>query len=275
MRFFETQKIEDCITCIKSVKTGEFMYLFEGTEKAILLDTGLGFGNIKEYVQGLTRLPYDVILSHGHHDHIGGSFLYESAYINPKDIPVFKEYGDMKMRSRSLKYMADEHNLSKNDFVPTREIELLPINHGDLFELGGQTIEVIEAPGHTPGTLCFLLREKRILFSGDACNNCSYLFMRESLPIQEYQKTVRMLLDRGEEYDRVLLSHWRSEVPKSIIQDVYDCCTDIMEGNADDEPYGFMDIEAYVAKKRDHKGERVDGKIGNVIYRKDNIFSRG
>ena len=65
MKYYETHKVEDGITRIESLQTGEYMYLIEGTDRAILIDTGMGLGNIKEYVDGLTKLPYDVVL-HGY-----------------------------------------------------------------------------------------------------------------------------------------------------------------------------------------------------------------
>lgn len=41
------------------------------------------------------------------------------------------------------------------------------LNDGDVLPVGGLHLEVINTPGHTPGHLCFYLREDRALFSGD------------------------------------------------------------------------------------------------------------
>lgn len=46
-------------------------YLIIGSNKAILLDTGLGVANIKDVVDKLTTLPIHVITTHAHWDHIG------------------------------------------------------------------------------------------------------------------------------------------------------------------------------------------------------------
>ena len=45
-------------------------YLLSGTEKAVLIDTGLGVANIKEIVDSLTTLPVLVVTTHVHWDHI-------------------------------------------------------------------------------------------------------------------------------------------------------------------------------------------------------------
>ncbi len=48
------------------------------------------------------------------------------------------------------------------DYAPDRVLQ-----DGELFRIGGATIEVVATPGHTANHLCFALREERTLFSGD------------------------------------------------------------------------------------------------------------
>lgn len=47
-------------------------YLLLGTECALLIDTGSGFYDMKGTIAKLTKLPYDVVITHGHPDHAGG-----------------------------------------------------------------------------------------------------------------------------------------------------------------------------------------------------------
>lgn len=46
-----------------------------------------------------------------------------------------------------------------------------------------------------------------------------------------------------------------------------------MEGKTDDVPYDFMEYKAYIAKAIGADMKRIDGGLGNIIYRKDNVFS--
>ena len=44
---------------------------------------------------------------------------------------------------------------------------LIPAREGDSIEIGSMKFEVIETPGHTPGGVCYLERDGKVLFSGD------------------------------------------------------------------------------------------------------------
>src|SRR5512135_2508944 len=45
-------------------------YLVEGDKKAILIDTGDGIGNIKALAEELTKMPFWVVNTHTHVDHV-------------------------------------------------------------------------------------------------------------------------------------------------------------------------------------------------------------
>ncbi|UCE16519.1 MAG: MBL fold metallo-hydrolase, partial [Candidatus Bathyarchaeota archaeon] len=56
---------------------GVISYLIAGQNKAVLLDTGMGIGDIKKVVNHLTRLEVSVVNSHTHFDHIGGNHQFD------------------------------------------------------------------------------------------------------------------------------------------------------------------------------------------------------
>ena len=75
-----------------------YMYLLEGSERAMLLDSGLGMIPLDEITAELTSLPVDVLATHAHLDHIGGNSFFEKVYINELDREVFSLHCD-KFRS--------------------------------------------------------------------------------------------------------------------------------------------------------------------------------
>src|SRR5262249_28056244 len=73
-------------------------YLIVGSKSALLFDTGLGIGNIKRVVDGLTALPVTVLNSHTHFDHVGGNADF------PRILAMDTEY--TKARARGLPHEA-------------------------------------------------------------------------------------------------------------------------------------------------------------------------
>ena len=55
------------------------VFLFVGTERALLLDTGTGVGDIRGLVEDLTDKPVTELNSHGHPDHAMGAPEFETA----------------------------------------------------------------------------------------------------------------------------------------------------------------------------------------------------
>jgi len=53
-----------------------------GQKEPFLIDTGLGVSNIREVIDGLTKLPVTVITTHVHWDHIGGHKYFRSIAVH-------------------------------------------------------------------------------------------------------------------------------------------------------------------------------------------------
>jgi glyoxylase-like metal-dependent hydrolase (beta-lactamase superfamily II) len=77
--WFTVKKINKNIWGIGEFKHPEevISYLILGEKRALLFDTGLGIGNIKNEVKKITSMPVVVINSHRHFDHIGGNPLFK------------------------------------------------------------------------------------------------------------------------------------------------------------------------------------------------------
>ena len=58
-----------------------------GKEKAMLIDTGHGYGNLKQVVKSITDKPLYIVNTHGHLDHTSGNAQFEEKYI------YIKRYG--------------------------------------------------------------------------------------------------------------------------------------------------------------------------------------
>ena len=180
----------------------DYMYLIEGKDRAILIDTGTGTGNLKQLVESITSLPYRVILTHGHVDHAGGICQWREIWMHPDDIPPILENAshdggaiNTYNRRRYAKFGLALHgsdalpwNLESFKPVDASKVVFFSLREGDKIDLGGRIIEVFELPGHSKGSLCFLDRSGRNLFVGDA--------------------VVRMQLLNGNDPDKVQFENW-------------------------------------------------------------------
>lgn len=67
---------------INFMNGSENMYLLEGKEKVLLLDTGYGAGNLRAFVEKLTDKPIIVANTHYHPDHAAGNGEFEEVYMS-------------------------------------------------------------------------------------------------------------------------------------------------------------------------------------------------
>lgn len=275
--YFKSEKISENTTRIFG-PTGELMYLVEGSDRAALIDTGTGVGNLKTYVESLTNKPCFVLLTHGHVDHAMGAPAFEEVYMHPADKEVYAAHSDMHIRSEYLEMTMRENfkRIKEEDYIAVESCSrykfLLP---GDIFDLGGIHLEICLGAGHTPGSITILFVEERTLLLGDACNFFTFLFDENSLGVSTYQKNmIELDYKTIGRYDKVYLSHGRGDAPKEMLSSVIEVCEDIKSGKTDDVPFNFLGHKAYIAKaliKGTYGMERKDGGLGNIVYSKEKI----
>lgn len=130
---------------------GDFSYLLAGDEEAILIDSGYGAGNIRTYAQSLTNKPLSRICNtHDHFDHTANNCYFDLAYMAPETQPL-----------------ATRPFPSFEGITFPRDYPVELVTDGDVIPLKGRDLTVFEIPDHAVGSLCFLDRKERILFSGD------------------------------------------------------------------------------------------------------------
>jgi glyoxylase-like metal-dependent hydrolase (beta-lactamase superfamily II) len=155
--------------------------------------------------------------------------------------------------------------ISQQDFTPPSPLYTYPVYDGDVFDLGGITIEVIGVPGHTRGSIVLLDKATRILFSGDACNTNTLLYLKGSTSITEYNASLLRLKEFQGEFDKLWGGHNNDPLPPRVIGEALDQCDRIIAGTDDAEEGGFYHAAFYYAV--DRKNPR--GILANIGYRKD------
>lgn len=273
---FSSEKISNVVTKLRGI-TGELMYLIEGSESAALVDTGSGVGSLQAYVATLTKKPLIILLTHGHVDHAMGApeFLTGHStgvstkiYMNPLDDEVCDEHSTLDVRKGYLSMSESFKEVIDEDYIPIRENSYLPLTQGDVFDLGGITLEAFACPGHTPGSMTILIKEERTLILGDACNFFTFVFDKYAVSVAQYKQILENLNDlTKDKYDKVYVSHGPGEGPKEMITNVIQVCAEVLAGTSDDVPFEFMGQKAFIAKAMNPTTmQRVDGGCGNIVY---------
>ncbi|MDR1904937.1 MAG: MBL fold metallo-hydrolase [Treponema sp.] len=273
-KFFDAKEItggNSEKTIVIAGLAGELCYLLEGRERALLIDTLAGAGNLKAFVRELTDLPVTPVLTHGHMDHAGGAFDFASTeiYIHPADIAMVYEN---KVQERIG--FVESTRVREDDFTPPVPLKTIPVYDGHIFDLGGRKIKTIEVPGHTRGTLVFLDKGIRTVFSGDACNANTLLFLPHAASIEEYKQGLLHFKTFQSDFDIMYGGHGLFSVPKVIIDEAIELCDDIMEGKDDHIPSEFLGRPCCYAKKTKEPFRREDGKIANIAYNKETVFKK-
>lgn len=274
IRFYDAEKLNTHMTAIRSL-TGEIMYLIEGREKAILVDTCLGVGHLRSFVETLTQKPITVLLTHGHVDHAMGAPEFDEVYMNPADNALYEAMSPLEERKGYICANLGRKlpDFTEDDYVQPAKPIFKKLEDGQIFDLGGVHAEVYALYGHTRGTMVVLVPEENILILGDACNNATFLFDENALSVEEYRENLLRVqnLLKGR-YKKTCLCHHVIYASAHMIQSVIDVCDEIMAGKADDVLFSFMGTEAFVAKKASERFERLDGGEGNIIYSKHKIW---
>lgn len=103
-----------------------------------------------------TKKIRGILLTHAHFDH---SF-YLDDWANVVSCPYFMSDDDKEiLKTPNL-------NCSSDMFKPL-SIKTETTDPGDSFTIDGLNISVIRTPGHTPGSVCFLFEEQKVMFTGD------------------------------------------------------------------------------------------------------------
>lgn len=277
MEFFCAERVSPHITQIINVPQA-YCYLVEGEEKAALIDAGDGLGNLGDFVRTLTDKPVFVILTHGHVDHIGGAVFFDEVYLNEKDWALARKHDTPELKHEYAgEFLPPEtfRSLSEGDFSPTRTGGYLPLEDGQVFDLGGITLEALALPGHTQGMTCILAREERSVFFGDGCSPSVYLWLEDSSTVEEYRESLLRFKTQEDRYDTVYLSHGPRTVAKRVLDDVLELCDGLMHGVSDAQPIAMLGEEPRIAKRTDRHFRRLDGGVGNIVYDPERIWKNG
>ena len=141
--------------------TNGYLFWDENSREAFFIDPGGNMKKVKEFLTENNLKLTMVLLTHGHIDHIAGvhevlEFVGDNIFIGKKDSYMLKN------PSTELQNLLEVHCEGLEKF---KEVE-----EGRIIDFPGYKIKVLETPGHTEGSVCYLITDNeghKILISGD------------------------------------------------------------------------------------------------------------
>ena len=140
----------------------ENTYVVHDDKKAVVIDPG--FYGASERLPALNYLAENglsidrLLLTHGHVDHIIDCAYWADTYgmqfeVHEEDLPLIAN-----ARQQALLFGIEMHEPP----VPTQFLK-----EGDVIEVGRFSWQILETPGHSPGSVCFYDEENGFLIAGD------------------------------------------------------------------------------------------------------------
>lgn len=267
--YYETVKIAPKTWRILS--DGDYSYLLEGEAgDAILIDSGYGAGNIREYCKGL--IGHDVpriVNTHHHFDHTANDGYFDLVYMAAESVPL-----------------ATRPFPSFEGIYFPRDYAVQIVADGDIIPLKGRDLLVFKMPDHAVGSIVLLDRANRLLFAGDE------LGMPFGKPInttvENWARLCEKLTPYRKDYDAVFGGG--GAVAPDIVRKLLDNCLAVLggaEGALREEPpfntWQRTDEEGHVIWKRrlPHPGDGPrqqkkgsDGSAENLLWNEKQTSTR-
>ncbi len=231
---YQFKQMTDNIVLLYGFQNECNMYVLNGSERLLLVDTGMGTGDLKAALAAIAPgKPCVVVNTHGHSDHCCGNSQFPSVFLHPL------AYADADFAEEEKKTLPTDREV---EGIVKYDWEKRPLREGDPVELGDRALEVIETPGHTPGCICLLDKTDRILFGGDlfaSGDHCIHMLDHvgtlkfSTVSIETLLRSLRKLDARRDEFDWILAGHDAFLMGKEYLDWAIRMCEKVLDGSAD------------------------------------------
>lgn len=240
--FYEPRQCEEALST-----------LVIGDERAALIDSGCGIGDLRALVEAITDLPVTVVNTHTHTDHVGGNRQFD-------DIVMFDHE-----RARQIARDGVPNHVMRELIAPGVVHGPLPgsvdaaafclppfgvsrwLRDGDVIDLGAKLLEVVHTPGEAPDHISLLDPSDRMLFTGDLYYNGSIWTHLPGGDPWDFVSSYERLLARSPDYDWLMPSHNEPLVPARRLADAKRAFEDVLAGRVE----GVVRVDEFGATVRE------------------------
>jgi glyoxylase-like metal-dependent hydrolase (beta-lactamase superfamily II) len=240
-----------------------FSWLIGGSERSVLLDTGLGIADIAAAIAPAASAPTIVVNSHVHFDHVGGNELFEHCEMHelapdqieagstPEELLAYRELALEMDESWARLRAADRDGwflIGPEETLrpwPAERIAELGwsidpppparlLTDGDVVDLGDRELRVIHTPGHAAEHICLVDERAGILFAQDQVYYGPHLVYEPSSDPLAFARSARRLADELIGSIRIVYTahSLRPSVPPRFLGELADAAEAVAAGEA-------------------------------------------
>ena len=191
-------------------------FLIEGRSRALLVDTGATGDEAGLIARNLTDLSIELLNTHADRDHIAGNRRFPYALMHPAEA-------------------ANYYNANGG------QGEILPVEDGQIIDLGGRKLEVMLIPGHTPGSIALIDRERGMLFPGDSVQDGNIFMFGAMRDMHAYILSLKKLETIEDCIDAIYPSHGSIPLSSSFIRKLREKAVQCLEGKLPSAPFTLPD----------------------------------
>ena len=206
-------------------------FLLEGSEYALLVDTGKVTENAKEIAESLTDKPIRLLNTHADLDHIRSNYEFDEFYLHPAEACNYYK-----------------RNKGHGRFIPLADKQII--------DPGDRPLEVVTLSGHTPGSVTFRDSLTGDLFTGDNVTPMVTLHFPRGETVQTWLDGAKRTLALAGE-SRLHVGHGNDAMPKEWLAAVIGWAEElVLKGNGNSR------------KARTVRGEK---KFPCLVYRQNRV----
>jgi len=269
--WFDVREVGDGIVVFEEPLHSENVksYLVMGTDRAALIDTGMGIGNLRREVDAITMLPIVVLQSHAHFDHVGDAWRFDDVRVHASEATALERgraadtltgWLDAKELMGPLPDGFDPASYHLEGKAPTSLL-----SDGDEIDLGGRTLTVMHCPGHSPGSLAFWDKAARLLISTDVAYLRELYALNPDSSVTDYLVSLRRLEAMIPDLDVLLPSHGPTPINPSHLAVMADGMQQVVDGREPDERTGGTDRYAGIDKYHFGETSILVGRTNPVV----------
>ncbi len=232
-----------------------WMYLINGPEKAMIIDTSFGVGDLKSLIYKLIGCEKEIVCvnTHSHFDHAYGNAQFGRAYCHKYEVP------DMKTKNNPhiWDYLFNQTNapikvaddmvapgqpvyteFDPKDLIEYKPWEIVGFENHHQFDLGGgYIVEAILIPGHTAGQCGYFDHQTGCFFIGDCTGvggKPKGSLYREMCTVEAMHDELEKLMPRLREFSGIFPGHGAWDVHPVCLRNLYNTTCQVLK-----DPYNY------------------------------------